>query len=110
MRCRACNHRLHARIAFATRDGKGLDAIIKPIADNPNEFTAYAVSKRVIELEGRGIKTGMNVADARRVAAEDAHRFEQTFRDLHAFQDRILENLVKSGILGQGTAAKMRRS
>ena len=41
-------------------NGKGLDEVIKPIANDPEEFTAYALAKRVIELEGRGIKTGMS--------------------------------------------------
>jgi hypothetical protein len=90
-------------------NGKGLDEIIKPINEHPDEFTAYALSKRTIELEGRGIKTGMNLADARRVVAEESHRFEPVFRDLHAFQDRVLENLVKSGMVSQQAATKMRQ-
>lgn len=91
-------------------NGKGLDEVVKPIQDHPEEFTTYALAKRAIELNGRGIETGgITMPDAHAVVAADAARFEPVFRDLHAFQDRVLQNLVHSGILSDAQATKMRQ-
>ena len=71
-------------------------------------FTAYAVAKRAIELEGRGIKSGMPMPEANTVVAQGTAKYEPVFRELVDYQCRVLDYLQKSGILSAGAVAKMR--
>ena len=101
----------YGTIDINTRDvnGKGLDEILKPVNNSPDHFKIYAVSKRVVELEGRGIKTGFDLAHANENVAKHAAKFEPVFRELVGFQNRILDNMVKSGMLNADMAAKMKK-
>lgn len=79
--------------------GKSLKEILAPVKDDMNGLRAYAASRRAIELEDRGIKSGMPVADARKVISDGAGKFEPIFKDLTKYQDSILKYLKDSGVL-----------
>lgn len=88
-------------------NGDPLAAVLKPV-ENDERFVNYAVAKRAIELEARGIKTGMPLAEANTVVAADAQRYEPVLRELLAFKDRVFDNLQKSGVLSADAVQKMR--
>ncbi len=78
----------------------GLMEILKPVAKNIDDFRAYIVSRRAIELHARGKETGLDPNDVEQVVAElDSPEFRQTFDRLKQYQDAILDRLVESGII-----------
>ena len=65
-------------------------------------ITAYGVSKRAIELEGRGIQSGFDLQDVKlTVQKYESDLFRQTFEELKDFQSRVLQLLVDAGALSQ---------
>lgn len=79
--------------------GKSLKAILEPVKENLNSFRAYAASRRAIELNDRGINSGMPIADAKQVIAAGAKRFEPIFKELNDYQNSVLKYLKDSGVL-----------
>jgi hypothetical protein len=78
----------------------GLMEILRPVADRIDDFRAYIVSRRAIELHARGKETGLDPNDVRQVVAElDSPEFRQAFEQLKQYQDAILDRLVESGII-----------
>jgi Large polyvalent protein associated domain 38 len=89
--------------------GKPLSKILEPIKDDLDGLRAYAVSKRALELESRGIKTGVPLEAAQEVVNAGG-RFEQSFADLKDYQTHTLEYLRDSGILSQDAFEKMQEA
>jgi hypothetical protein len=91
----------HATYDFKTNENNGpaLKEILKPVKKDLNGIRAYGVSKRVIELEGRGVKTGVNLDAAKAVVKEDAAKYEPIFRELVAYQNRVSKHLLDSGVI-----------
>jgi hypothetical protein len=87
---------------------KSLKEIIDPIRDNLDEFRAYVVSKRTLELSGRNIETGILKEDAQKVVDEYDGKFNQAFEDLKKFQDHTLNYLKQSGLIDQKSYDKMK--
>ena len=76
---------------------------------NDERFVTYALAKRTVELEGRGINSGMPLPEANRIVhSAEAARYEPVFRELVGYQDRVLANLQKSGVLSADAVARMR--
>ncbi|MCH8268985.1 MAG: hypothetical protein IH846_15870, partial [Acidobacteria bacterium] len=79
--------------------GKPLEEVLKPVRNRLDEFRAYLVSRRALELRARGKKSGVDVADARETV-ESLNRepgFRQAAEELYAYQDAVLQYLAKSG-------------
>ncbi len=91
---------LHQRqIDFDGNDvGPGLDKILGGI-DSISDFRAYIVAKRALELNARGIKSGLESADARETVNLLAARFESKRLLLRQWQRNNLILLRDSGIL-----------
>jgi len=89
--------------------GKPLSKILDPIKDDLDGLRAYAVSKRALELEARGIKTGVPL-EAAQETVKAGGRFEQSFQDLKDYQTHTLEYLRDSGILSQDAFEKMQEA
>lgn len=81
--------------------GKGMNDILKPVADDFEEFIGYAVAKRAKELEQRGIQTGMDVGSVDKVLQkfEGNKVFNDALDELYGFQDTVLLELQKSGMI-----------
>jgi len=90
--------------------GKSLQEIVKPIDGKLEEFRAYIVSKRTLELSGREekIETGVLPADAKEIVEKYDADFSQTFKDLKEYQDHTLNYLKDSGVIGDDTYAKIK--
>lgn len=89
--------------------GKSLDEILKPVSDRLDDFRAYSVSKRALELADRGIDSGISVDDAVATIRQlNAPEFQKAFTELVGYQDSVLNQLVKSGVLSYKDAATIR--
>ena len=98
-------------------NGKGLKEILDPLIDKKStlnlkerdirnkktysEFGVYKVAKRVLELENRGIKHGMDVNAAREVAnnPKNIKRFEKISKEFDAYNTRLLEYIRDKGLI-----------
>lgn len=79
--------------------GEGLLPILESVEDDQDGFRAYMVSKRVLELEARGIETGMDVRSAAAVVSHGAAKFDDAFTRLVKYQRRVLDYLRDSGVI-----------
>jgi len=101
----------HSPYLFKTYEnvGKPLRAILEPVKDNLDEFRAFIVSKRAIELHKRGIETGVLIEDAEFVVNKYDPVYGEIFKDLIKYQDATLAYLVDSGLVSTKTAIKMKQ-
>ncbi len=87
--------------------GKSLKSIVEPFKDNLDDLRAYAVAKRTIELESRGVKSGFSADDAHKVINEigggDNYRaqLDAATKDLTDFQNHLTKYLRDSGVLSE---------
>jgi len=72
-----------------------------------DDFRAYLIAKRAVELNERNKMTGIETADARKVIADLESRYEPIRWELRKFQAQQLKLLVDSGILGKDEAFAM---
>lgn len=87
--------------------GKPLAETLRAV-DNLDEFRAFLVSRRGLELEGRGIKSGIRPEAMRATAERLGEKYEPLARELDEYQNHVVNYLVDSGMLSAETAATMR--
>ncbi|MEA4990884.1 hypothetical protein SDC9_16007 [bioreactor metagenome] len=87
--------------------GKPLAETLRAV-DNLDEFRAFLVSRRGLELESRGIKSGIRPEAMRATAERLGEKYEPLARELDEYQNHVVNYLVDSGILSAETAAAMR--
>lgn len=88
--------------------GKSLKEILAPVKDDINGLRAYAASRRALELDARGIKTGMDITAARDVIAKGAQKFEPIFKELNDYQNSLLKYMKDAGVLTDEQIASMK--
>jgi hypothetical protein len=87
--------------------GKPLAATLRAV-ENLNEFRSYLVSRRGLELEGRGINAGVR-ADAMRATVEQFRdKYEHLAVELDEYQEHLTNYLVDAGLVSEEAAATMR--
>ncbi|MCG7853809.1 MAG: hypothetical protein MIO92_14915, partial [Methanosarcinaceae archaeon] len=80
------------------RTGKGLREILKPVANDINEFTRWIVSARARLLHGKGINPGISKADANYVYEKyDNPQWQETLKEITEWNHRLLDYLVEAG-------------
>ena len=91
----------HGTFEFDTykTNGKPLKEIIEPVAKDLDGFRAYLASKRALEIEATGRKSGMDVEAATQVAAEGGAKFAKAAQELVDYQNKTLKYLKDSGVL-----------
>lgn len=91
----------HGTFDFNTykTNGKPLKDIIEPVSKDLDGFRAYLASKRALEIEATGRKSGMDVEAATQVAAEGGAKFARAAEELVAYQNKTLQYLKDSGVL-----------
>ncbi|MDR2050538.1 MAG: hypothetical protein LBQ63_02040 [Deltaproteobacteria bacterium] len=87
--------------------GKPLAKTLRAV-ENLDEFRAYLVSRRGLELEGRGIRSGIRPESMRATVEQFREKYEPFARELDEYQDHLVNYLVDSGVLGRETAIAMR--
>ena len=88
--------------------GKPLQKVLQPVKDRLDEFRAYVVSKRALELKGRDIETGVPKEDAEEVVRTYDNEFEPVFAELKEYQDSTLQYLKDSGLLSSDAFQAMK--
>ena len=96
----------HGTVSFRTGQvvGKSLREILAPVGARLDEFRAYITSARALELERRGIQTGIDTASARRVVSGLRRDFEPLRQDLLQYQRDVFQYLVDAGIVDRAQA------
>jgi hypothetical protein len=87
--------------------GKPLAETLRAV-DNLDEFRAFLVSRRGLELGSRGIKSGIRPEAMRATAESLGEKYEPLARELDEYQNHVVNYLVDSGMLSAETAAAMR--
>lgn len=80
-------------------NGKPLREIMEPIKDDLDGFRAFLTSKRALEIEATGRKSGIDLAAAERVASDGEARFGKAAGDLLDYQNNLLKYLRDAGVL-----------
>ena len=62
----------------------------RPVKDDLDGFRTFATAARGLELEARGIPTGMDLAAMQRVAREGIEKYEPTLTALVDYQNRVV--------------------
>ncbi len=81
------------------KTGKSLEEILKPVRNNTEELSAYLISKRALELDSRGIKSGFDTESAKKVIEEYKDKYDPIAKELVEFQNKALDYLNQSGVL-----------
>lgn len=93
--------------------GKGLKEILAPASkeEDLRYLSAYLASKRALNLNRRGILTGIATRDAS-AAVEELDKkypqFKKVAEELYAYQDRIINYVYESGLIDGQMVIKMR--
>lgn len=91
----------HGTFNFATRatTGKALKDVLKPVEKDLDGFRAYAVAERAIELEKRGIQTGVPMVDAQAVVNAGRGKYGQVLKELQDYQTELVTYLRDAGVI-----------
>ena len=93
---------------------KSLRRILAPVEKSGamEDLTIYLTSKRVMELNKRGIETGIHTKDASDAAQEIERKhpeFKKTASDIYKFQDDVLVYGLQSGLYDRETYIKLKK-
>jgi len=90
--------------------GPSLKQVLKPVADNLDDFRAYIVARRAAELQKRGIETGFaadDVAETLKTLGSD--KFKTAADQLVKFQDQVLELFAReTGLVSESSLRALR--
>lgn len=89
--------------------GKSLSKVLEPVREDIDNFRAYAVSRRALELNNRGIETGISPEAAREVVNANP-KYQEAFSQLQEYQTKTLEYLRDSGIVSKEGFEKMQEA
>jgi hypothetical protein len=112
--------------ATFTKNGKSFRAIVKPLAarkqsdrnprfnwlakewgiarenDGLDDFRIYLVARRMNDYFDKSLETGFGITEIREaITATETPELEAAARELHEYQDRVLEFMVARGALSQ---------
>jgi hypothetical protein len=91
-------------------NGPSFKEVLEPFKKDLDGFRAYLVSKRAMELNGRGIETGVPLDAAQRVVDEGSGKYEAGFQKLQEYQNSLSAYLRDSGVLSPEAYDAMRAS
>ncbi|MDA9415713.1 hypothetical protein XH81_12795 [Bradyrhizobium sp. CCBAU 25360] len=102
----------HGTFDFQTykTNGKPLAEIIEPVSKDLDGFRAYLASKRAIEIEASGRKSGVDIEAAQRVAAEGEGKYGEAAAGLQSYQENLLAYLRDSGVISGDAFTAMREA
>lgn len=71
------------------------------------KFTSYLVAERAVELEKRGIETGVDIEAAKEVVTSGRGEYVNVTKELREYQRRIMQYAKDSGVLSEKSARLM---
>lgn len=91
-------------------NGKGLKQILEPIksTEERKELSAYLVAKRALLLGERNIKSGLDFATADDTVRQLKGKYDGIAKELHDYQDRVLQYYRDAGMMNMDTYKKIR--
>lgn len=96
----------HKPFEYATlkdlNDVKSLREIVNSVK-NWDEFTAYLVSARALELNARGIETGIDMFAAKATERQLKSKYREIAEELYKYQDSLLKYQLDSGLISKET-------
>lgn len=91
--------------------GEGLKDRMRPVAEDLDGWRAYALSKRAVELDQKGIETGIDLAAAKKVVADGKwKKYEAVSQKVTEYQNWLVDNLAEAGILSKEAVAAMKEA
>ncbi len=81
--------------------GPGVRKILEPVKGDLEAFEAFAVSERVLELEKRGVKHGIDLEAAKEVSKTASPKMKKAFKELVQYQNNVLTYLKDSGVISE---------
>ena len=94
------------------KTGDSLRKVLNPVKAEIDEFNSYLVAKRAVELDARGIDTGVPITEAQRLVNNPnwQGRFEPVAQALYGYQDRLLNYLKDSGVINDEQVRAMQQA
>jgi len=93
---------------------KSLKEIFQPIAGDLDGFRAYGISKRIQNLESRGIKPfkdiGPDAATVAKAAKDGAAKYEPILRDIVKYRGHLLRYMRDAGVLTEEQILKWEKN
>lgn len=89
--------------ATLEKTGKSFNEIVEPFKDDLGGLKAFLISKRALELEARGVKSGFDVAAATDVVKAGESKYATAAKELVDFQNSAVKYLKDSGVLSEKT-------
>ena len=86
--------------------GPSLEKIFAPFADDTDGFLKYIMSRRAIELDTQGRKTGIPINEAKKYVAENP-KYQESFKGWQDFNKTLPQVLVSGGLLSKEGAKAM---
>lgn len=102
----------HGTFDFKTlgNNGAPLIDVLKTMQQDRRGFSAYLLAQRALELDARGVTTGVDLGAAQRVAAAGQQKYGNAARALDEFQDNTLKYFRDSGIISRDAYDGMRNA
>ena len=89
-------------------DVKSLREIVNGVK-NWDEFTAYLVSARALELNARGIETGIDMFAAKATERQLKSKYRKAAEELYKYQDSLLKYQLDSGLISKETYSNIKK-
>lgn len=86
---------------------KSLKEIVQSVK-NWDEFTAYLTAARALELNARGIETGIDMFAAKATERQLKKKYKNIAEDLYKYQDALLAYQVESGLISVKDAVQIK--
>ena len=86
---------------------KSLKEIVQSVK-NWDEFTAYLTAARALELNARGIETGIDMFAAKATERQLKKKYKALADDLYKYQDALLAYQVESGLISVKDAVQIK--
>lgn len=89
---------------------RSLKDILEPVQKDLDGIREYAVAKRTIELEARGVKTGVPLDKAKAFVKQGVKKYQSIFEEMGSYQTAVTEYLKDSGVISPETFAKIQEA
>jgi hypothetical protein len=89
------------------KTGKSLKEIVTPHIEEMPAFEEYLVAKRNIEIEGRGLKSGGDLAASSEVVKIGKAKFEKAAQEVVEFQNGVLKYARDAGLISSESMNSM---
>lgn len=97
----------HGTVDFKTYkpNGDSLATVLEPVKEDLEGFRTYIVAKRAVELEGRGVQSGFDLAEAKLVSEDPAMKakYDAAAKGVTDYMNRVTAYAKNAGLLNEKT-------